>query len=384
MRRVAKRDFYEVLDVPKTASEAEIKKAFRVLARKYHPDANKEDPTAAEKFKEINEAYQVLSDSEAKARYDQFGHAGVDPNAAAGGGGFGGFGQGDMGDLGGLGDIFEAFFGQGVGGRGRRQGPQRGADLRYDLTINFEEAAFGCTKEIEVPRVESCPTCGGSGAKPGTEAKTCPVCRGSGQEQVVQRTPFGQFASVTTCRSCQGQGKIISDPCRDCRGAGRVRRPRKVSVTIEPGTDHGNRYRMTSFGEAGARGGPSGDLYVAVHVRPHKLFRREENDVFSEVNISYTQAALGAEIEVPTLDGADKLKVPPGTQPGASFRLRGKGIPHFRAHGRGDQHVTVQVEIPKQLTPKERELLQELGALRGERHDDKGFFDKVKDAFTHG
>lgn len=373
------RDYYEVLGVPRDASEADIKKAFRTLARQYHPDANKEDPNAGEKFKEINEAYQVLSDADKKGRYDRFGHAGVDPQAA--GNPFAGGGQGaDFGGFGDLGDIFEAFFG-GQTGR-RRPGPQRGNDLRYDMQISFEEAAFGVEREIEVPRVESCSTCGGSGAKPGTRPAVCPQCRGTGQEQVVQNTAFGRFASVTTCRQCGGAGKIISDPCRDCRGTGRVRRQRKVGVKIEPGTEDGMRYRMSGFGESGNRGGEAGDLYVFVHVKAHKLFERDGNDVRVEVPVSFVQAALGAEIDVPTLDGQEKLKVPPGTQPGATFRIKGKGIPHFRGHGRGDEHVTVRVTIPDKLTNREKELLRELADLRGERvGDDRGFFGKVKDAF---
>lgn len=378
---MSKRDYYEVLGLSRGASEAEIKKAFRTLARQYHPDANKEDPNAAEKFKEINEAYQVLSDPEKKQRYDQFGHAGVDPSAAAGAGGPGGnpFGGGDFGGFGDLGDIFEAFFGGGVGGR-RRQGPQRGADLRYDMKVSFEEAAFGTKKEIEVPRVESCSVCGGSGARPGTRPITCTQCHGTGQEQIVQNTAFGRFASVTTCRACGGQGRIIADPCRECRGAGRVRRQHKVTVTIEPGTEDGMKYRMPGFGEAGQRGGEPGDLYIFVHVQPHKLFERENDDIWVEVPISFTQAALGAEIEVPTLQGSELLKVPPGTQPGQTFHLKGRGIPHFRGYGRGDEHVRIRVQIPDKLNARERELLREFAELRGEKvADDRGFFGKMRE-----
>ena len=373
---MSKRDYYEVLGLSRGAGEAEIKKAFRSLARQYHPDVNKDDPKAADKFKEINEAYQVLSDAEKKARYDQYGHAGVDPAAAPGGGGGGGP---DFGGFGDLGDIFEAFFGGGMGGR-RRQGPQRGNDLRYDMKISFEEAAFGVKREIDVPRVEACPTCSGTGAKPGTRPQTCQQCGGTGQEQVVQNTAFGRFASVTTCRLCGGQGRIIVDPCRDCRGAGRVRKPHKVTVSIEAGTEDGMKYRMPNFGEAGARGGEPGDLYIFVHVQPHKLFERENDDVWVEVPISFTQAALGAEVDVPTLQGTESIKVPPGTQPGHVFHLKGKGIPHFRGYGRGDEHVRVKVQIPDKLNPRERELLKEFAELRGEKvTEERGFFEKMRE-----
>jgi len=382
--RLAKRDYYEVLGVPRDATEADIKKAFRTLARKYHPDANKDDPTAAEKFKEINEAYQTLSDPEKRARYDQFGHAAEQMGGAGGNPfeGFGGFGQGDFG---GFGDIFEMFFGGGGRQRAAR-GPVRGQDLEYNLELTLEEAAFGCTKELRVLRTEDCDTCNGSGARPGTHPTTCPKCKGTGQVQVAQNTVFGRFVNVTTCDRCRGEGKIIESPCPTCRGRGRVQKTQRVEVKVPGGVDTGQRLRMPGYGEAGERGGGPGDLYIVMRVKPDRRFRREGDDLYSQAEISFIQAALGTEIEVDTLDGPETIKIPEGTQPGDTIRLKGKGTKHLRGSGRGDQHVVINVKTPGRLSERERALLMELAALRGEpvsgmaEHKEKGFFEKMKDA----
>lgn len=373
---MSKRDYYEVLGVSRDASEAEIKKAYRKLARQYHPDVNKDDPSAEAKFKEVAEAYEVLSDSEKRARYNQFGHAGTDPN------GFGGAGFGGA-DFGGFGDIFDMFFGGGNGGR--RRGPQKGADLRYDLDITFEEAAFGTETDIQVPRTENCGKCSGSGAEPGSEVKTCPTCQGTGQQQFVQNTAFGRFVQTKTCSTCHGEGKKIDKPCAECRGAGKVRKVRTIHVKIPAGVDTGSRIRIPGQGEAGTLGGPTGDLYVFLRVKPHKVFQRRGNDVFVEYQISFAQAALGDEVEVPTLSGLAKLKIPAGTQHGTSFRMREKGIPEIHGKKVGDQHVIVKVVTPTQLSERQIELLKEFASLGGEKisgvQNEKGFFDKVKDAF---
>lgn len=382
---MGKRDYYEVLGVPRTASEADIKKAFRQLARKYHPDANPNDPTAEEKFKEINEAYEVLSDPEKRSRYDQFGHA---AGPAGPGGGFTGTDFGGFNGFGGFEDIFDAFFG-GTRAQARPRGPERGADLRYDLDITFEEAAFGTEKEIEFHRIENCSKCDGSGARPGTSPKTCRVCGGTGQVQTTQTTMFGRFVSLRTCDHCRGEGRVVEDPCPDCRGLGRVRRLRAVTVKIPPGVDNESRLRLTGEGEAGARGGPPGDLYVVLTVKPHPVFSRSGDDVLCDVEIGFALASLGGEIPVPTLDGDVVLKIPEGTQSGSVFRLKGRGIQRLRGYGRGDQHVKVIVRTPTRLTPEERELLRRFAQLRGEvvgtagkdSKDTKGLFKKVRDTF---
>ncbi|WP_018130362.1 molecular chaperone DnaJ [Effusibacillus pohliae] len=371
---MSKRDYYEVLGVSKNATEEEIKKAYRKLARKYHPDINKE-PDAEAKFKEINEAYEVLSDKEKRARYDQFGHA--DPGAGFGGGGTGFGGAGDFDGFGGFGDIFDMFF-----GGGRPRGPRKGADLQYNLQIEFEEAAKGVEKEIEIPRTEECPTCHGSGAKPGTHPETCSVCRGTGTQEQVINTPLGRMVNRRTCQVCGGDGQIIKNPCTQCRGSGTIRVRKRINVKIPAGVDTGNRIRISGAGEPGDKGAPPGDLYVVIYVREHKFFERDGDDIFCRVPISFVQAALGDEIEVETLDGKVKLRIPEGTQTGTSFRLRGKGMPRLNSSYRGDQHVRVIVVTPTNLTERQRELLRQLGEELGVRphEQQRSFFEKVKDA----
>lgn len=376
----AKRDYYEILGVSKNASADEIKRAYRKLAKKYHPDMNPGDETAEAKFKEANEAYEVLSDPEKKARYDQFGHAGVDPNGF-GGGGFGG-GFSDF-DFGGFGDIFETFFGGGgFGSSTRRNGPQKGRDIRANVEVTFEEAAFGVEKEVNIFRMENCGKCHGTGAKPGTNPQTCTVCNGTGQVQYKQRTPFGQFINVKTCDHCNGEGRIITNPCSDCHGRGKVRKSRKIKVNIPAGIDDGQTISLRGEGEPGVKGGMPGDLYISITVKPHPLFQRQGNDVICEIPITFVDAALGAEIEVPTLDGRVKYTIHEGTQTGSVFRLKNKGIPHIRGYGRGDQYVKVVVEVPKNLTARQKELLREFAELDGgDTHEQrKGFFEKMKGA----
>ena len=380
-----KRDYYEVLGVSKGASDDEIKKAYRKLAKKYHPDMNPGDKEAEAKFKEVNEAYSILSDSEKRARYDQFGHAGVDPNYGAGGpgGGFGGF---DMGDID-LGDIFGSFFGGGFGGfggssSGRRNGPQKGESLRASLTITFEEAAFGCEKEINLNRTEECEACHGSGAEPGTTAETCPDCRGTGVVRVQQRTGGFAFSSTAPCSRCRGTGKIIHTPCKACGGSGSVKKSKRVTVSIPAGIDDGQAISLRGQGNAGKNGGPAGDLIVAVHVKPHPQFHRDGTTVLYEQPVTFYQAVMGAELEIPTIDGKVKYNLPAGTQTGTTFRLRGKGIPELRGRGRGDQYVTVRVQVPTSLNGEQKEALRAFAEAMGEDVPEesglKGFFDKHK------
>lgn len=370
---MAKRDYYEVLGLARDASAEDIKKAYRNLARKWHPDANRDDPSAAEKFKEINEAYEVLRDPEKRAQYDQFGHA------ATGAGGFTGGTPGDFGDFP-FGDLFETFFG--TGRRSRRPGPERGNDLVYELEIPLEEAATGVDREISVPRWEECSHCHGTGARSGTRPVTCPRCRGRGQIQVEQQTLLGRIITSRTCERCHGTGTVIEDPCPECRGRGRVRRTRASEVRIPPGVDTGLRLRIPGEGEPGERGGPPGDLYIVIRVREHPVFRREDDDILVQKAISFTQATLGAVVNVPTLDGEVELRIPEGTQTGTVMRLRGRGMPKLRGSGRGDQHVTIVVETPTRLSDQEKELLRQLARLRGEEvAGDRGFFRKMKDAF---
>lgn len=376
---MAKRDYYEVLGVSKGASADEIKKAFRKLARQYHPDVNPDDKNAEEKFKEAKEAFDVLSDPGRREQYDRFGHAAEEGFGAGGFGG--GFGQGGFSGFGGFEDIFDQFFGG--GGRTRRPtGPQRGNDLRYDMEITLENAAFGLETAVFIPRAETCDACRGSGAKPGTQPQTCATCGGTGQQQVFRNTAFGRFVSVKTCEACGGNGTILKEHCEKCHGNGRIQKERKIEVKIPPGVDTGSRLRVSGEGEAGTKGGPAGDLYIVIHVRPHEFFKRDGDDIIVEAPVSFAQATLGTEIEVPTLDGKARLKVPEGTQPGTFFRLRGKGIPHLRGYGRGDQHVKVTVAIPKKLSAKQKELLRKYAELSGETVNppDKGIIDKVKDA----
>ena len=369
-----KRDFYEVLGVGRGATDDEIKKAYRKLAKKYHPDLNPDDNSAEQKFKEVSEAYEILSDKEKRSRYDQFGHAGVDPNfGAGGGGGFGGFGGFDMGDI--FGDIFGGFGGFG-GGRSARRGPQRGSNVSTEVTITFEEAAFGCEKEINLSRIETCPDCSGSGAKPGTEVTTCSVCGGRGQVTTTQRTILGNMQTVTTCSACGGKGKVAKEPCSKCAGKGRVKKGRKIKVKIPAGIDDGQTISLGGQGNAGEQGAPSGDLYVSVFVRPSQMFERNGFDVSYKMDISFAEAALGATVEVPTLDGKVKYEIPEGTQPGTVFRFKGKGIPYLKRNGRGDQYVMVNVVVPKKLTNKQKELLKEFAGMTNGKEKSKGFFDK--------
>ncbi len=378
MKKLAdKRDYYEVLGVSKGASGDEIKKAYRKEAKKYHPDLHPGDKEAEKKFKEVNEAYEVLSDSDKKARYDQFGHAGVDPNFG-GGGGAGGFGFDDFGDI--FSNIFGGGFG-GFGGSQRRNGPTRGADVRQIIDITFEEAAFGCKKNINVNKQENCPTCNGSGAKPGTSPITCKRCGGQGQVKTQTRTPLGYMTNITACPDCRGEGKIIMDPCKDCRGTGRIRKQRTIEINIPQGINHGQTIQVSGQGEPGTKGGPSGDLLVTIRLKPHPIFKREDFDVFIDIPITFVQAALGATIRVPTLDGVVEYDIPEGTQSGTVFKLRNKGVPYIRGKNRGDQYVTVEVEVPKNINSKQKEILKEFEAASSDKDYKKqrSWFEKMKD-----
>lgn len=366
-----KKDYYELLGVSRNASEEELKKAYRKLALKFHPDRNPGDKHAEDRFKEVSEAYQVLTDPQKRTQYDQFGHA-----AFGDGGPFrGGFDfSSGFEDI--FGDIFGEFFGSGTS---RRRTRTRGDDLRYNLNISFEEAAFGVEKKFKVPRQAVCDTCHGTGSKPGTSPRTCPTCRGKGQVSFQQ----GFFNISRTCNQCRGQGAIISDPCETCNGAGRLRKFHTLSVKIPPGVDNGSRLKLRGEGETGLAGGPAGDLYVVIQVEPHPLFVRDGLDIICEVPISFVQAALGAELEVPTLEGKVKMKIPSGTQSGRVFRLKGKGVKDIQGYHQGDQHVRVALETPTHLTARQKELLKEFAALGGEEvHPlSKGFLDKVKEIF---
>jgi len=349
----SKRDYYETLGVDRSATEQEIKRAFRKLAFKYHPDHN-HGHGAEERFKEVNEAYEVLSDPDKRATYDRFGHGGAE---GVWGRGFDGF------DFGGFGDIFDAFFGGTA--TATRQAPRRGADLRYGVTITLEEAAFGTEKETKISRIENCSLCQGVGCKPGSQPSRCPNCNGTGQVRRTQQSIFGRFTNITTCPRCHGEGRIITEPCPQCRGSGKEKRQRNILVKIPAGVDDGSQIRITGEGDAGTRGGPSGNLYITVSVKRHELFTRDGDDIIYELPINFAQAALGAEVEVPTLDGKVKLKVPAGSQTGRVFQLKNKGVPHLHRSGRGDQLVTLLVVTPESLTEKQRQLFQELASSLG-------------------
>ncbi|MBR6401515.1 MAG: molecular chaperone DnaJ [Firmicutes bacterium] len=380
---MAKRDYYEVLGVSKGADESEIKKAYRKLAKKYHPDANPGDKEAEEKFKEVGEAYEVLSDAQKRAAYDQYGHAAFEQGGMGGGGGFGGFSGGvDMGD------IFESFFGGGGGfsdifggGSRRRNGPVNGSDIQVSLTLTFEEAVFGCSKEIDLNVTDTCDQCRGTGAKPGTQPETCTRCRGTGQERVVRQTAFGAMQSVTTCSACGGKGKIIKEKCTKCGGQGRVRVSKKIKVDVPKGINHGQSIRKAGLGEAGINGGSPGDLYIEIRVMPHKQFIRNGNDILLNVNISMVQAALGANIMIPTLEGEEVYGVKAGTQPESKVILRNKGVCNVRNNKeRGNMILTFKVSIPTKLTEKQKELLRNFDNPDADTSKDehKGFFGKKK------
>jgi len=378
------RDYYEVLGVDRNATDEDIKKAYRKLAKKYHPDVNPGDKEAEAKFKEINEAYQILSDPEKREKYDRFGHAAFEQ------GGFGASYDGFSGfDFGGLGDIFESFFGNpfGSSGFGRRSsgsktGPQRGADLNYGIEITFEEAAFGTEKEISLNRRAVCNACNGTGAKQGTGIETCKRCNGTGQIRYKQTTPFGQIVNIRTCDVCGGEGKVITQPCQTCGGTGRIKKNIKIVVKIPAGIDNGQVISLHGEGEPGLRGGPPGDLYIEVNVKPHPIFERRGNDIICEIPVTFVQCALGGELDIPTLEGNVKYNIPEGTQTGSVFKISGKGIPYIRGHGRGDLIFRVNVEIPRKLNEKQKELLREFARISGDEvyEGKKSFFDKMKDA----
>lgn len=375
-----KRDYYEVLGVSRSATSDEIKKAFRKLGKKYHPDLNPGDKEAEAKFKELNEAYQVLSDDEKRQRYDQFGHAGVDGNGFGGGSGFSGFDMGDLGDI--FGDIFGGGFG-GFGGRQRRNGPRRGSDLSQYINLTFEEAAFGCKKKINITKMETCESCHGTGAKAGTQPVTCPQCNGSGQIQQRRQTMFGFSNVISECPNCHGKGKIVKEPCPECRGVGNVRKNKSIEVDIPAGIDSDQVMRIRGAGNAGENGGPSGDLQLIIRVKPHELYRREGYDVHITIPVTFVQAALGATLKVPTLHGIVEYDLPEGTQPNTRFRLRGKGIPILHGKGNGDEYVTVTVEVPRNLSRKQKDILEEFESENGEKNytKRKTFKDKMKDLF---
>ncbi|MFV0558131.1 MAG: molecular chaperone DnaJ [Enterococcus sp.] len=378
-----KRDYYEVLGVQKGASDDEIKKAYRKLSKKYHPDINKE-ADAEDKFKEVSEAYEILSDAQKRAAYDQYGHAGTDPNYGGGfgGGGYGGFSGGGFG---GFEDIFESFFGGGGGRSANPNAPRQGADLQYSVDLKFEEAIFGVEKTVKYNREESCHTCQGNGAKPGTQPETCHKCHGSGSINVERQTPLGRVMSRQTCDVCRGTGKEIKSPCPTCHGAGHEKKAHQVKVNVPAGVEDGQQMRLANQGEAGTNGGPYGDLYVVFRVEESDIFDRDGAEIYYELPLNFVQAALGDEINVPTVHGEVKLKVPAGTQSGTNFRLRGKGAPKLRGNGNGDQQVRVKVLTPRNLNENQKDALRQFAEASGftidEQHQE-GFFDKMKDAFS--
>jgi molecular chaperone DnaJ len=370
-----KRDYYEVLGLGRNATEDEIRKAYRKLAFQFHPDRNA-DAGAAERFKEVKEAYEVLSDGEKRSLYDRFGHLASER----------GFGNGNVGGFGGFGieDIFESFFGAAAGTAGRRSRVQRGADLRTDVTLTLEEAVFGCEKEISFPRHEQCARCTGRGVEPGSQPVACPRCNGTGEIRRTQQSIFGQMVNVSMCDRCRGEGSLIQDPCRECRGQGAVRVVKTLQVSIPAGIDDGSQIRLSNEGEPGPRGGPPGHLYLVIHVQPHRYFRRQGTDLLVELPINVAQAALGDEVEIESLDGTIPIKIPAGTQSGRVIRVRGRGVPHLRDQGRGDLQVRLKVMIPGDLTSEQRELFRRLAATfdgQTTPQENKGFFEKVKDAF---
>lgn len=361
-----KRDYYDSLGVGKSASPNELKSAYRQLAKEYHPDVNSE-PGAEDRFKEINEAYAVLSDDERRAAYDRFGHAGL---------------KGMPTDFDfGFSDIFEEFFGYGLGGRQRRNAPRRGADLRYDMNLEFEEAVFGIEQQIEFSRRDTCSRCKGSGAEPGTTPVRCPTCDGSGEVRQVRQSFLGSMVNVTACPNCGGRGEVVSTPCQNCGGGGIEQLHVERTISIPPGVNDGTQIRVGGEGEPGPNRGPRGDLYVVVRVGNHRYFRRRKDDILLDLSINLSQAALGSEIEVPTLEGDEKLRIPAGTQPGRIFRMRGKGVPHLQRNGRGDQLVVISIDIPKSLTSEQRELFEQLSETLGSEviPQDRSFFDDLKD-----
>lgn len=361
-----KRDYYDSLGVGKSASPNELKSAYRQLAKEYHPDVNSE-PGAEDRFKEINEAYAVLSDDERRAAYDRFGHAGL---------------KGMPTDFDfGFSDIFEEFFGFGLGGRQQRNAPRRGADLRYDMNLEFEEAVFGIEQQIEFSRRDTCSRCKGSGAEPGTTPVRCPTCDGSGEVRQVRQSFLGSMVNVTACPNCGGRGEVVSTPCQNCGGGGIEQLHVERTISIPPGVNDGTQIRVGGEGEPGPNRGPRGDLYVVVRVGNHRYFRRRKDDILLDLSINLSQAALGSEIEVPTLEGDEKLRIPAGTQPGRIFRMRGKGVPHLQRNGRGDQLVVISIDIPKSLTSEQRELFEQLSETLGSEviPQDRSFFDDLKD-----
>ncbi|MHC5249699.1 molecular chaperone DnaJ [Enterococcus sp. LJL90] len=388
-----KRDYYEVLGLTKGATDDEIKKAYRKLSKQYHPDINKE-ADAEDKFKEISEAYEILSDPQKKAAYDQYGHAGTDPNYGGGAGGFGGFGgfgggggSYSSGGFGGFEDIFDSFF----GGGGRSvdpNAPRQGADLQYTVDLAFEDAIFGTEKEIKYNREEVCHTCNGNGAKPGTQPVTCHKCHGSGSINVERQTPLGRVMSRQTCDVCHGTGKEIKEPCPTCHGSGHEKQAHSVKVNVPAGVEDGQQMRLQNQGEAGSNGGPYGDLYVVFRVEESDIFDRDGGEIFYDLPLSFVQAALGDEVQVPTVHGDVKMKIPAGTQTGKEFRLRGKGAPRLRGNANGDQHVTVRIITPKNLNDKQKEALRAFADAGGDsqvsEQQEEGFFDKMKDAFGGG
>ena len=377
---MSKRDYYEVLGLSKDASEADIKKAYRKVAKECHPDLNPDDKEAEQRFKDASEAYEVLGNAEKKSQYDQFGHAGM--NGQAGGGFGGGFsGGGGFGDI--FEDIFDMFGGGGSGGS-RRQGPTRGADIRVGMNITFEEAAFGLEREVEIERTEDCSTCSGTGAKPGTDKKTCEKCSGTGQMKFAQNTPFGQIVRTAACDECEGTGEKIESPCSSCHGTGREKKIKKLNVKIPAGVDTGSVISLRGEGEAGEKGGPRGDLYIYIEVEPHKIFERDGTNLYCEVPISFSQAALGADLQVPSLEGKLKYTIEAGTQTGTTFRKKSKGIERLRGGRKGDLFVRVKVNVPTKLNDKQKELIKELAKESGEetgKSKKKSIIDKVKDVF---